>query len=99
MRTRFVSLLLCAAALASLAAWSVSTAQAAALRDTVRVWRKSHEQAIVGEFVTFLAMPDVATNVADVDKNAAYIQQQLRARGFTTQLLTAAPGTPASVFA
>jgi acetylornithine deacetylase/succinyl-diaminopimelate desuccinylase-like protein len=90
--------LVCATALASLTV-SVSTAQAAALRDTVRGWRQSHEIAIVGEFVTFLSMPDVATNVGDVDKNAEYIQGQLRARGFTTQLLTATPGTPASVFA
>jgi acetylornithine deacetylase/succinyl-diaminopimelate desuccinylase-like protein len=98
MRTRSAPLLLCTTVLAALA-MSVSTAQAAALRETVRVWRKSHEQAIVSEFVTFLSMPNVATNVGDVDKNADYIQGQLRTRGFTTQLLTAAPGTPASVFA
>jgi acetylornithine deacetylase/succinyl-diaminopimelate desuccinylase-like protein len=78
---------------------AVSSAQAAALRDTVRSWRKAHEQAIVSDFVTLLSMPNVATRVADVDRNADYIEGQLKARGFTTQLLTAAPGTPASVFA
>jgi acetylornithine deacetylase/succinyl-diaminopimelate desuccinylase-like protein len=98
MRSASLFSLLCTTALASLAV-SVSSAQAAALRDTVRGWRESHEQAIVSEFVTFLSMPDIATNVGDVDKNADYIQGELRKRGFTTQLLTAEPGTPAAVFA
>jgi acetylornithine deacetylase/succinyl-diaminopimelate desuccinylase-like protein len=44
-------------------------------------------------------MPNVATTQADVDANAAYIQQLLEARGFRTKLLRAAPGTPSSVFA
>jgi acetylornithine deacetylase/succinyl-diaminopimelate desuccinylase-like protein len=76
-----------------------STTQAAGVREAVRSWRKSHEQAIVGDFVTLLSMPDVATNVADVDRNADYIEGLLRARGFTTRQLRAAAGTPASVFA
>jgi acetylornithine deacetylase/succinyl-diaminopimelate desuccinylase-like protein len=78
---------------------AVQAAQPDALRDAVRAWRRAHERAIVTDFVTLLSMPNVATNVADVDRNAAWIEQQLRDRGFATQLLTAAPGTPASVFA
>jgi acetylornithine deacetylase/succinyl-diaminopimelate desuccinylase-like protein len=65
----------------------------------VRAWRQAHERSIVADFVTLLSMPNVATNVADVDRNAAWIEQQLRSRGFATQLLRAAPATPASVFA
>jgi acetylornithine deacetylase/succinyl-diaminopimelate desuccinylase-like protein len=83
----------------SLMALSVSAAQAANPRESVRAWRTAHERAIVMDFVTLLSMPNVATQVADVDKNAHYIEQQLKARGFETQLLTAEPGTPASVFA
>jgi acetylornithine deacetylase/succinyl-diaminopimelate desuccinylase-like protein len=64
----------------------------------VRAWREAHERAITTEFVTLLSLPNVATNIADVDKNAAYIEGQLRARGLETQLLRATPGTPASVF-
>jgi len=83
---------------------AVSSAQAATPQATspqaaARAWRQAHEKEIVADFVTLLAMPDVATNLADVDKNAAYIEGQLKARGFETQLLRAAPGTPASVFA
>ncbi|HEV2286103.1 MAG TPA: M20/M25/M40 family metallo-hydrolase [Steroidobacteraceae bacterium] len=90
-----------AAAAAILLAGSaaIEAAQPAALRAAVRSWRQAHERAIVTDFVTLLSMPNVATNVADVDRNAAWIEQQLRSRGFTTQLLRAAPGTPASVFA
>jgi acetylornithine deacetylase/succinyl-diaminopimelate desuccinylase-like protein len=92
------SALLGFAALSSLA-FGASSAQGADLRDTVRGWREAHEQAIVTEFVTLLSMPNVATNVADVDRNAAFIDGELKARGFATRLLRAEPGTPASIFA
>jgi acetylornithine deacetylase/succinyl-diaminopimelate desuccinylase-like protein len=78
---------------------TISTAQGASPRDAVRGWRKAHEKAILTDFVTLLSMPNVATNIADVEKNAAYIEGQLKARGFETRLLTAEPGTPPSVFA
>ena len=58
-------------------------------KAAVRAWRMAHEKDIVTDFSTLLAMPNVATNVADVEKNAAYISGLLRARGFTTQLITA----------
>ena len=44
-------------------------------------------------------MPNVATTLADVDGNADYVTHQLEDRGFKTELLRAAPGTPATVFA
>jgi acetylornithine deacetylase/succinyl-diaminopimelate desuccinylase-like protein len=78
---------------------TISTAQAGSPRDAVRGWRKAHEKAIVADFVALLSMPNVATNIADVEKNAAYIEGELKARGFETRLLTAEPGTPPSVFA
>ena len=78
---------------------TLSTAQGASPRDAVRGWRKAHEKVILTDFVTLLSMPNVATDIADVEKNAAYIEGQLKARGFETRLLTAEPGTPPSVFA
>ncbi|WP_404710783.1 M20/M25/M40 family metallo-hydrolase [Sphingomonas sp. MMS24-J13] len=68
-------------------------------RDKVRAWRQAHEQQIYADFTKLLAMPNVASKLADVDANAAYIQGLLEARGFTTRLLRAAPGTPGSIFA
>jgi acetylornithine deacetylase/succinyl-diaminopimelate desuccinylase-like protein len=43
-------------------------------------------------------MPNVATNVHDVEKNAAFITSALQTRGFRTQLLSAGPGTPPAIF-
>ncbi|MGB6309915.1 MAG: M20/M25/M40 family metallo-hydrolase [Steroidobacteraceae bacterium] len=74
-------------------------ARATPVRDEVRVYRAAHEKQIVTDFMTLLALPNVATDVPDVDKNAGYIQGLLEARGFSTQLLRAEPGTPAAVFA
>ena len=67
--------------------------RAAPVRDEVRAYRAAHEKQIVTDFMTLLAMPDVATTVPDVDKNAAYIQGLLEARGFSTRLLRAEPAT------
>jgi acetylornithine deacetylase/succinyl-diaminopimelate desuccinylase-like protein len=83
----------------ALAAAPALAASAAEVRDAARRWRTAHEHAIVTDFATFLSMPNVATNVSDVERNAAYIEQQLRARGFATRRLSASPGTPPSVFA
>lgn len=82
-----------------LAIATASGAQAASPKAAVRAWRQAHEKEILSDFTALLAMPNVATNVADVEKNAAYISGLLQKRGFKTQLLTAEPGTPPSVFA
>src|ERR1700683_933524 len=98
MDVRLGTLLPCAAAICVLGL-TISSARAGNPRDAVRVWRGAHEKAIVADFVTFLAMPNVATSVVDIEKNAAYIEDQLKARGFETRLLTAEAGTPPSIFA
>jgi acetylornithine deacetylase/succinyl-diaminopimelate desuccinylase-like protein len=72
---------------------------AATPTEPVRAYRVAHEKEIVGDFITLLSMPNVATTVSDVQKNADYIAGLLKARGFTTRILAAAPGTPPSVFA
>jgi acetylornithine deacetylase/succinyl-diaminopimelate desuccinylase-like protein len=94
MRLRLLSL-----AAIALAALTAGQAPAASPREAVRAWRQAHERQILQDFETFLAIPDVATTVADVERNADYIEGQLRARGFTTRRLRAEPGTPPSVFA
>ena len=93
-RTHWIGVAL-AVAVTGLAA----AAPAAPLRDAVRAYRTAHEKQVVGDFVALLAMPNVATVVPDVEKNAAYIEGLLKARGFRTRILAAAPGTPPSVFA
>jgi acetylornithine deacetylase/succinyl-diaminopimelate desuccinylase-like protein len=82
-----------------LATATADPALAASPKAAVREWRQAHEKEIVGDFATLLSKPNVATTLADVDANAAYISDLLTQRGFKVQLLRAAPGTPASIFA
>jgi acetylornithine deacetylase/succinyl-diaminopimelate desuccinylase-like protein len=71
---------------------------AASPHQAVRAWRQAHEKAILDDFTTFLSLPNVATKLPDVEKNAAYIEDELKKRGFQTRTLSAGPGTPPSVF-
>jgi acetylornithine deacetylase/succinyl-diaminopimelate desuccinylase-like protein len=87
-----------AGALALAVGWA-GAAEAASPTAAVRAWRQAHEKQILADFTALLAMPNVATTVSDVEKNAAYIQTLLEKRGFRTRLLTAQPGTPPSVLA
>jgi acetylornithine deacetylase/succinyl-diaminopimelate desuccinylase-like protein len=64
----------------------------------VRTWRQAHERQLLEDFSKFVAMPNVATTLADVGRNAAYLSQQLETRGFVTRLLRASEGTPATVY-
>ncbi|WP_331502437.1 M20/M25/M40 family metallo-hydrolase [Phenylobacterium sp.] len=84
---------------AAVALMAAGSAQAASPKAAVRAWRQAHEKEIVADFSALLSMPNVATTVSDVEKNAAYIGGLLEKRGFRTQLLTSEPGTPPSVFA
>lgn len=81
------------------AAATADPALGASPKAAVHDWRQGHEKEIVGDFVTLLSMPNVAKQIPDVEKNAAYISDLLTKRGFKVQLLRAAPGTPPSVFA
>ncbi|HEV7383506.1 MAG TPA: M20/M25/M40 family metallo-hydrolase [Phenylobacterium sp.] len=78
---------------------AAGAAQAASPKAAVRAWRQAHEKEIVSDFSALLSMPNVATTLPDVERNAAYISGLLEKRGFRTQLLTAEPGTPPSVYA
>jgi acetylornithine deacetylase/succinyl-diaminopimelate desuccinylase-like protein len=52
----------------------------------------------VGELLDLLALPNVATRVADVEKNADRLTEMLKRRGFEVRRLAAAPGTPPALF-
>jgi acetylornithine deacetylase/succinyl-diaminopimelate desuccinylase-like protein len=78
---------------------SAVPAIAASPQAEVRKWRQANERQILQDFSKLLAMPNVATTLNDVETNATAISAMLSARGFSTQLLRAAPGTPPSIFA
>ena len=68
--------------------------------DRVREWRRANEAAIVTEFEALLAMPNVATNLGDVRRNADAIVAMLQRRGIEAQLLTdGGSATPPAVYA
>lgn len=76
----------------------VTDSSPTAVQEGVRAYREAHEKDILAEFSQMLSLPNVATTVADVERNAAAISESLERRGFTTRLLVAAPGTPPAVF-
>ncbi len=56
----------------------------------VRNWRGQQERAIIGEFVSFLSIPNVASDSANIKKNALFIEQMMRDRKIgNIRLLTA----------
>jgi len=63
-----------------------------------KTYRAQHEKDIIEQYSTFLSLPNVATDYEAIHRNALYIQKELAARGFKTQLLAAAPKTPEDVF-
>ncbi|HEX4649013.1 MAG TPA: M20/M25/M40 family metallo-hydrolase [Steroidobacteraceae bacterium] len=73
-------------------------AHATGVRAQVRAYRETHEKQILEEFSRLLAMPNVATQVADIEVNAEFISHELTRRGFATRLLAAAPGTPPAIY-
>ena len=89
------------AAAASLPAFAAKPAAGSAqpgVRDRVRAYRAAHEKEIVTELSDLLALPNVATHVADVERNADRLTAMLQRRGFAVTRLSAGEGTPPSVY-
>jgi acetylornithine deacetylase/succinyl-diaminopimelate desuccinylase-like protein len=77
------------AAIVTVALLLVSAAPAPApnLRTDVEGYVTAHQQAIVGELVSLLSIPNVAADRENIRKNAAMLQQMLAKRGFAAKLL------------
>src|SRR4051794_12012440 len=60
----------------------------------VREYRLQHEGAIVRDLADFLAIPNLASDEANIQKNAARLVEMLKARGIETQLLPIAGRGP-----
>jgi acetylornithine deacetylase/succinyl-diaminopimelate desuccinylase-like protein len=73
-------------------------ARGAELRDEVRAWRAAHEREVLRELTDLLALPNVATNLADVERNAGHLTGMLERRGFEVRRLSAGEGTPPSLY-
>lgn len=62
-----------------------------------RKWRESRERAIVEEFTGLLSIPNVARNLDDMRRNAAYIRQMMDRRGIRNELLET-PNAPPAIY-
>jgi len=57
-------------------------------------WRAAHEQQILQEFTTLLAIPNVASDKANIQRNADALVAALQRRHVDTKLLTAPGANP-----
>jgi acetylornithine deacetylase/succinyl-diaminopimelate desuccinylase-like protein len=57
-------------------------------------WRAQHEREILQEFSELLALPNVASDRANIERNASAIRVMLEKRGLTTHVLTLGEAPP-----
>ncbi len=74
-------------------AQGLSASDVSVVTEAVNDYRRVREKAILNDFVDLLSIPNVAVNVADMERNADHITGLLESRGFTTQRLNAG-GSP-----
>lgn len=70
------------------ALFGISAAQVSAQsRAVVEKYVNEHQQQIVGELVQLLSIPNVASDKANIRRNAEQLKQMLMKRGFQTEIL------------
>ena len=84
--------LICAVVAASIALGQTNPAALAA-----RKFRQQHERAIVDEFMALLSIPDIASDKANIQRNAEFIAKMLEKRGVAPRLVSI-PGSNPVVF-
>lgn len=63
----------------------------------VRQWRAANEHTLLGEYVEFLAIPNVARDSVNIRRNAEHLAGMMRRRGLEPRLLEA-EGAPPAVY-
>jgi acetylornithine deacetylase/succinyl-diaminopimelate desuccinylase-like protein len=66
----------------------------------IRNYRSDHEKEIINEFVSFLSIPNIASDSVNIQKNAAFIMGMMRQRGIQeVQLLfPKTSGAPPAIY-
>jgi acetylornithine deacetylase/succinyl-diaminopimelate desuccinylase-like protein len=62
--------------------------------QAARQWRQQHERAIMDEFVALLAIPNIASDHANIQRNAEAIVQMMEKRGIAAKLVSVPGGNP-----
>ncbi len=69
-------------------------------QDKIRRFRQANEHRILQEYLRFLAIPNVASDIENIKRNAAFISEMLRQSGLEPKLLgTADKDVPPAVYA
>lgn len=71
---------------------------AAALRGAVTRYRQAHEPDIVREFMTLLALPNLASDSTNIRRNASAVMALMNKRGLAARLLESPAGGPPAVY-
>jgi hypothetical protein len=71
---------------------------ASAQAQDIRAYRQSHEKEILAEYTALLSIPNVASDKANIARNAQFIVQALAKRGVSARLLEV-PNAPPVVYA
>ena len=69
-----------------------------AARDSARAYRERNEAAIVREFAALLSIPNLATDSAQITRNADTLVAMLVRRGFKNAQKLIVPGGPPAVY-
>ena len=68
-------------------------------QQKVREYRRANEPRILSEFTTLLSIPNVASDVVNIRRNASHILQMMKDRGLNPRLLeTATQNAPPAVY-
>lgn len=62
--------------------------------EKVQAYRKAHAAEIVEELADWLALPNVATNMEDIQRNAEKLKGMMERRGIHTEILPTQGGRP-----
>jgi acetylornithine deacetylase/succinyl-diaminopimelate desuccinylase-like protein len=76
---------------------AVAAAQTNPAAQSAQQWRLQHERAILDEFMTLLAVPNVSSDKPNIQRNAELIAKMIAARGLTPKLASVPGGNPVVV--
>jgi acetylornithine deacetylase/succinyl-diaminopimelate desuccinylase-like protein len=76
-----------------------AVAQPGSRPNQISEYRSTHEHVILQELITLLSLPNVASDHANIRRNAALIMEMMRRRGLAPRLLEAKdPSAPPAVY-
>src|SRR5262245_12874594 len=75
-----------------------ATSDPSALRSKIRAYSSAHDVEIVSELTDLLAIPNLASDSANIRRNAGRLVEMLTKRGVEARLLESPAGGPPAVF-